>query len=75
MIFSLNNTLVNGEVIILNLGQKPVFKGTVTELIELVCDTKSMAESIQMDLDADNIEDVPEVAYKQYVEFAKKYNK
>lgn len=50
------------------------FRGTEKELIELIQATHNMAESIRLDLDADNIDASNEmIAVKQYQEFAKKY--
>ena len=51
------------------------FRGTEKELIELIQATHNMAESIRLDLDADNIDASNEqIAIKQYQEFSKKYS-
>lgn len=51
------------------------FRGTEKDLIQLIKDSHLMAESIQMDLDADNIsEENDGIAIEQYREFAKKYS-
>lgn len=50
------------------------FRGTEKDLIQLIKDTHLMADSIQMDLDADNISEKNDgIAIEQYREFAKKY--
>ena len=51
------------------------FRGTEKELIELIQATHNMAESIRLDLDADNMDASNEqIAMKQYQEFSKKYS-
>lgn len=72
----LDKDILTGEPTVKVINRKGVchFNGTEKQLIELLKDNHSMAESIEMDLDAGNISEENDcIAIEQYREFAKKY--
>lgn len=72
----LNKDILTKQPIVKIITEKGVvvFHGTEDNLIILIRDSYSMAESIRMDLEAENINASNEgIAIEQYQEFAKKY--
>lgn len=63
------------KLIFTDSNNRTLFKGTKKELVQLLIDTKEIAECIQIDIDSDNIEDDDRFAFDIYKEFAEKYNK
>jgi hypothetical protein len=76
MAIILNKDILTKEPIVKIITEKGnvVFNGTENDLIIFIRDSYAMAESIRMDLEAENIDASNEgIAIEQYQEFSKKY--
>lgn len=62
-------------VVVQNKKGVVYFRGTEADLIQMIKDCHLMSESIQMDLEAGNIDASNDgIAIEQYEQFAKKYS-